>query len=75
MRRFVIFIFVQYHTGHQINENSRNGRGNLHVWERSACRGWWGNLEERNHLENLGVDRRIISQEIRWEDMDWIYLA
>jgi hypothetical protein len=24
---------------------------------------WWGNLSERNHLENLGVDGRII---LRW---------
>ena len=21
---------------------------------------WWGNLKERNHLEDLGVDERII---------------
>ena len=47
----------------------------MHVWEGSARRGWWGNLEERNHLENLGVDGRIISQEIRWEGVDWIYLG
>jgi hypothetical protein len=49
-----------YYTGHQIKEN-RDGRGNLHVWERSECSGWWGNLEEINHLENLGIDGRIIS--------------
>jgi hypothetical protein len=24
---------------------------------------WWGNLRERVHLENPGIDRRIIS---RW---------
>jgi hypothetical protein len=47
----------------------------LHVWERSACRGWWLNLEERNYLENLGVDGMTISLEIRWEGVDWIYLA
>jgi hypothetical protein len=42
-------------------KENRDGRGNLHVWERSACSGWWGNLEEINHLENLGVDGGIIS--------------
>ena len=44
-----------------------------------ACRVWWGNLGERDHLENLGVDGRII---LRWilkkcdgGCMDWIGLA
>jgi len=23
---------------------------------------WWGNLKERDHLEDLGIDRRIILQ-------------
>jgi len=26
---------------------------------RSVYRVWWGNLKERNHLENHGVDGRI----------------
>jgi len=25
---------------------------------------WWGNLRERDHLEDIGIDRRII--------LDWI---
>jgi hypothetical protein len=40
---------------------------------------WWGDLRERNHLEDLGVDGRII---IRWifskrgcGSIDWIDLA
>jgi hypothetical protein len=44
---------------------SRNtyGRGELH----SGI--WWGNLRERDHLEDLGVDGRIISRWIfrKWE--------
>jgi len=28
---------------------------------RGACKIWWGDLRERNHLEDLGVDGRIIS--------------
>jgi hypothetical protein len=33
-----------------------------HAWGRGEfLRGfWWGNLKERNHLEFLGVDGRII---------------
>jgi hypothetical protein len=39
---------------------------------------WWGNLKERDHLTDPGIDGRII---LRWilrkceRDMDWIDLA
>jgi hypothetical protein len=40
---------------------------------------WWGNLRERYHLGDLGVDGRKILRCISktWEcsDMDWIELA
>jgi hypothetical protein len=29
---------------------------------------WWGNLREKDHLENPGVDRRII---LRWIFRKW----
>jgi hypothetical protein len=38
----------------------------------------WGNLRERDHLEEAGVCRRIILRWIfrKWDgDMDWIELA
>ena len=49
------------------------GRGELH-------RGlWWGNLRERDHLEDLGIDGRIILRWIfrKWDVgwMDWIDVA
>ena len=47
----------------QIKEDEMSGAcGMWHVWEtREMCTGlWWGNLKERNHLEDLGVDGRII---------------
>jgi hypothetical protein len=33
-----------------------------HVWGRRGVHigFWWGNLSERDHLEDLGVDGRII---------------
>jgi hypothetical protein len=31
---------------------------------------WWGNLRERNHLENLGVDGRII---LKWVFKKWVW--
>ena len=41
---------------------------------------WWGNLKERDHLEDSGIDGRIINnkmnlQEVGCEGMDWIELA
>jgi hypothetical protein len=38
---------------------------------------WWGNLKERDHLENLGVEWRII---LRWifvigDGEEWIGLS
>jgi hypothetical protein len=39
----------------------------------------WGNLRERQHLEDLGVDGRIILRlylrEIGWDITDWTDLA
>ena len=35
-----------------------------HVWETEVHSGfWWGNLSERDHLENLGLDGRLI---LKW---------
>jgi hypothetical protein len=39
---------------------------------------WWGHLRYRDHLEDLGVDGKIISKWIfkKWDGgMDWIDLA
>jgi hypothetical protein len=45
-----------------------------------TCTGfWWGNLRERDHWGDPGVDERIILRWIfrKWNvgDMDWIELA
>ena len=44
-----------------------------HMWGRGEfCTGFWrGNLRERDHLEDPGIDRRII---LKWI-FDWIDLA
>jgi len=38
---------------------------------------WWGNLRERDHLKNVGVDGGEYQKGnlIGWEIMDWINLA
>jgi hypothetical protein len=47
---------------------------------REMCTGfWWGNLMETDHLEDLGLDGKVILRfilkEIGWEGMNWIDLA
>jgi hypothetical protein len=40
---------------------------------------WWGNLRERDHFGDPGVDGRIIfrwnRKELIWEGVKWIHLA
>jgi hypothetical protein len=49
------------------------GRGEAHTGL------WWGDLREGDHLEDPGIDERIIMNWIfkKWGggDMDWIGLA
>ena len=51
---------------------ARMGRGEV-------CTGvWWGNLRERDHLEDRGVDGRILVKWIfgKWDGrIDWIDVA
>jgi hypothetical protein len=50
-----------------------------HVWGREVhTRFWWGYLRERAHLEDPGVDGRVILRRIfrKWNGgMDWIDLV
>ena len=51
---------------------SAYGTGEAYTWF------WWGNLRERDHLGEPGVDARIIlrqPQEVACGGMDWIELA
>jgi hypothetical protein len=34
----------------------------------------WGNLTERDDLEDFGIDGRIVLEEM-WEGVDWIYVG
>jgi hypothetical protein len=41
-----------------------------HVWDTGEVHTlfWWGDLTERDHLEDLGVDERVI---LRWIFKKW----
>jgi hypothetical protein len=42
----------------------------LHVWGRGEVEAglWWGNLKERDHLKDIGLDENII---LRWIFRKW----
>jgi hypothetical protein len=46
-----------------------------HVWEKAEVYAgfWWGNLKERDHLEEPGPDGRIILRRIfrKWDVGAW----
>ena len=60
--------FTLYYSDDQIE--NREMVGGLTVRSRGEVHTvfWWGNLSERDHLEDLGVDGRII---LRWIIRTW----
>jgi hypothetical protein len=55
-------------------------KGKVHVWERGEVRSgfWWGKLRERNFLEDVDLDGRIIFKCIFKSLaglMDWVDMA
>jgi len=51
-----------------------------HVWEKGEMHTgfWWRNLSERGHLENLGLDGRIMLKLIFktcnvWRGLRWLH--
>ena len=65
---------MQYFLGDHIVKNevrwgrhvARLGGGEVRTWF------WWGNLRERGHLEDPGIDGRII---LRWTFRKWDMVA
>jgi hypothetical protein len=57
-------LFTKYYSSDQISKNETCGVCSTYGARRGVLtRFWWGNLRERDHLENRGLGGRII---LRW---------
>jgi hypothetical protein len=68
MRRLMICTACQILFGDQIEENETGGACSTYGREERRMQGFGGNLRERGHLGDPGVDWRII---LRWVFMKW----
>jgi hypothetical protein len=61
MKSSIIFAFTKYYKVDKVKEDTMCG-GMWHIWRRAEghTEFWWENLKERDNVENLGVDMRII---------------
>jgi hypothetical protein len=61
-----------------MKNNEMGGACGTYGSRRGAYRVWWGDMRERNHLEDLGVDGETIFKLIckKWNgSMDWTDMA
>jgi hypothetical protein len=60
----------KYYSGDRIENNDMGGACSTYGREVHVAyrRFWWGNLRERDHLEDAGADVRII---LRWIFTQW----
>jgi hypothetical protein len=53
----------KYYSGEQFKKNDMGGACSTYGGDTSMyTEFWWGNLSERGHLKDIGVDKRIILQ-------------
>jgi hypothetical protein len=68
MRSLLIYILNQYFLGNRVEKNEMGGACSTYGGRGEAYTGiWWGNLLERVHLGDPGVDGRIILRWIFWK--------
>jgi len=65
----VVVVLTNYFADNKIEKNETEAACSAYWGEERIIQGfWWGNLKERDHLEDPGVDGRII---LRWIFRKW----
>jgi hypothetical protein len=71
-------LVTKYYSGDQIKNNEIERACSMCGERRGYAVVWWGNLREEDHLEEPGINGRIILKWIfiKWDGgMDWIDVA
>ena len=63
-------LLTRYHSGDQVEKNGKGG-GMWHEWGAGEVHigFWWEDLMEMDHLEDLGINGRIILKWIKWDEV------
>ena len=72
--RFRSIILTQYYWSDQIEKNEMGKAYSTYGWTGEVyTRFWWANMRERDHLEDPGVDGRVILRLIfrNWDVGVW----
>jgi hypothetical protein len=64
----VLVLLPKYYLFDQIKKNEMGGACGAYGRQERCRVFWWGNLKERNPLEDLGVDGRVV---LKWISKKW----
>jgi hypothetical protein len=57
-----------FYTGDQIKSNQMGEASGMNGRQKTCIQGWWGDMRERDHLEDLGADGKIM---LKWIFKKW----
>ena len=77
--KWIYFVYLWFIS----NQGEYDGQDMWHIWERRVINTefWWTNLNKNGHLEDLGIDGRMILKQIlhkqdgiEWTGFIWLWI-